>query len=160
VGQEEREKMKPFANCEKIADYIDTSKPVEVYRNLHKNCFSVRQSGIVCCHTTEIVLGTLTACTEDVRVALTVGKKGRERVIKEGRKNVHAFARGYFCPDLNRGGIELIELVWPYDSWIKYNPYKFETFVDMWERPVTECEILRCKFMGNIPTLNAYGETL
>ena len=39
---------KPF--CEKSKDvlqYIDETKPVYVYRNLHKQCLSVRQDGIV-----------------------------------------------------------------------------------------------------------------
>ena len=48
---------KPF--CEKskeVLQYIDETKPVYVYRNLHKQCLSVRQDGIVKCHAENVVL--------------------------------------------------------------------------------------------------------
>ena len=33
-----------------IAEHIDPTKKVRVYRNLHRDCYSVKQGGIVRCH--------------------------------------------------------------------------------------------------------------
>ena len=55
---------------------IDESRRVYVYKNLHKNCYSVRQDGLVKMHTDGI-------CLYDAQ--FRVGKKGRERVLEEGR---------------------------------------------------------------------------
>jgi hypothetical protein len=77
---------KPF--CEKsseVLDHIDPTKPVFVYRNLHKKCLSVRQGGIVKCHAENVVL---------MDCEFKVSIKGRDRVRKEGKKNVHAGIKG------------------------------------------------------------------
>ena len=39
-----------------ISKFVDTRKTVEVYRNLHKKCWSIRQGGKVVCHTEYITL--------------------------------------------------------------------------------------------------------
>ena len=86
---------------------------VEVYWNLHKHTYSVRnkRTGRVVFHGSSFQL-------EDAKFAVQQG--GRERVLREGRKNVHAFVRGYFY---DRGHYtECSELV-------TYNPYKYENFV-------------------------------
>jgi hypothetical protein len=54
-----------------------------------------------------------------------VRKAGRERVLREGKKNVHAFVRGeitYF-DDFDPDYLDY--------SLVSYNPYKFDTFVDV-----------------------------
>ena len=56
---------------------IDESRRVYVYKNLHRNCYSVRQDGLIKMHTKEI-------CLWDA--SFRVGKKGREKVLKEKRK--------------------------------------------------------------------------
>jgi hypothetical protein len=60
---------------------------VQVYKNLHKGCFSVRnkKTGKVIAYTNAITL---------INCRLVVGKKGRERVLRERQKNVHAFIEG------------------------------------------------------------------
>jgi hypothetical protein len=58
---------------------------VDVYYNLRKRCLSVRKGGIVVQHTPSAVL-------EDV--TFVVSEAGRQRVLRERRKNVHAFVRG------------------------------------------------------------------
>ena len=91
---------------------------VEVYFNLHKKIFSVRsaRSGRVILHTDEVHIDNPT---------FVVRKAGRERVLREGKKNVHAFVRGDitvfndFDPDYL--GYSLVS----------YNPYKGDTFVDV-----------------------------
>ena len=91
---------------------------VEVYFNLHKHQWSVRsaRSGRVILHTDKVHIDKPT---------FVVRKAGRERVLREGKKNVHAFVRGDitvfddFDPDYN--GYSLVS----------YNPYKHDTFVDV-----------------------------
>ena len=46
--------MKPFleskGQLENAAEFLDVDKPIEVYLNLQKKCWSVRQDGIVRYH--------------------------------------------------------------------------------------------------------------
>ena len=91
---------------------IDKSKRVYVYFNLHKKVYSVRQSGRIVEHTKHILL-------KDCR--FLVGKAGREKVLQERRKNVHAGVSGYLAdnvPSVPSSGCQ-----------VTYNPYKFESFV-------------------------------
>jgi len=82
----------PFIKSDPVTDtlkevrsHIDVSKAVYVYRNLHKRCFSVKQGGLVRCHTEYM-------CMKDVK--FVVSESGRQRVITEKVKNVHAFVKG------------------------------------------------------------------
>ena len=116
---------------------------VDVYRNLHKKCMSVKSRetgskyhpayGIVIIHSTEMLLHD---CQFVVR------EKGRQKVILSKRKNVHAFVRGVLKSG-NWCSIPSAGLVNPatgrtydfrdltLDKWVEvtYNPYMFETFV-------------------------------
>lgn len=100
---------------------IDPDKPVEVYRNLHKKCYSIKQNGKVVAHATKILLKN---CT------FVVHQRGREQVVRTKRKMVHAWVKGYIVDTTM--GINV------YDSWkgknilpakIKYNPYRWTTFI-------------------------------
>jgi hypothetical protein len=71
---------------------LDPTRPVRVYRNLHSSYgdgrrWSIRQGPHVVAHADNLHL---------VDVRFVVSEKGRQRVLAEGRKNVHAFAEGYF----------------------------------------------------------------
>jgi|TARA_Y100000994_G_C15583111_1_gene397373 hypothetical protein len=98
---------------------LDESRKVFVYKNLHKDCWSIKQNGLVKAHTDNVTL---------YNVVMKVNKKGREKVLREKRKNVHAGISGYLCSkffsdawdDISED--ELIE--------ITYNPYKYTSFVD------------------------------
>lgn len=83
---------------------------VYVYYNLHKHCWSVRERGKVIAHLPSLTL-------EDV--TFKVSLKGRERVLREQRKNVHAFAVGVLKPAL---------IVPPDALRISYNPYRSSFF--------------------------------
>lgn len=87
-------------------------KKVEVYWNLHKNCYSVRCDGKVIWYTDSLELRD---CT------FKVSKAGRTRVRTEGRKNVHAFICG-FLSSIQTEVLDEFEAV-------TYNPYTDETFV-------------------------------
>lgn len=89
---------------------IDYSKPVKVYRNLHKGCWSIKQNGLVKAHSDEV---NLFDCE------FLVNEKDRQRVIKTKRKNVHAFVKGYIWDT----PFNLIKQV-------SYNPYVRDSFYD------------------------------
>lgn len=89
----------------------DPGHPVQVYFNLHRRCWSVRQRGRVIGHATTMSL---------INVEWRVQPSGRERVRREGRKNVHAYASGCIHPVFTFDGFEEV---------VRYNPYKLETFV-------------------------------
>ena len=90
---------------------------VEVYWNLHKNCFSVRS-----CKTGRVIAHTKAIDIKDAK--FVVRQAGRRKVLQEKKKNVHAFVRGYLAPM----GFPLSEI--GQHGYATYNPYKYETFVD------------------------------
>lgn len=80
-----------------------------VHWNFHKKKFSITHKGRVIKWVDRISL-------EDAK--FSVGAKGRERVLREKRKNVHAKVHGRITDrtcNLNRG--------------VVYNPYVYEHFV-------------------------------
>ena len=107
-------------------------KNVRIYWNLHKGQWSIqdKKSGLVVGRQPEVFLeGAYFEPTYDKRgrhiePKFKVRQGGRMRVIKEGKKNVHAFAEGWYP-----------------STWISpkhyhdegrevtYNPYKNDTFV-------------------------------
>lgn len=56
-------------------------------------------------------------------VKFAVQPAGREKVLREKRKNVHAFVRGEV--------VSVGQGIPPKDAWVRatYNPYKYESFV-------------------------------
>lgn len=92
---------------------VDQNKPVFCYRNLHRNCWSVRQ-GIVRFHCDIILL---------TDVEFVVREKGRERTRLLQRKEVHAFVKGYLKK------VKLDEIALDSFRSVYYNPYTTETFV-------------------------------
>jgi hypothetical protein len=105
---------------------------VEVYWNLHKNCYSVRalsgpRRGRVVAHTFLIDLAD---------VSFAVGAKGRQRIVNGEPKNVHAFIRGTVIA--SRDGC-----VHPYEE-VTYNPRKYASFVRKAdESSITRANIVR-----------------
>lgn len=87
-----------------------TGLKVQVYRNLHRNCYSVRYKGKVIAHVKEITL---------LQANFRVSQAGRARVLKERRKNVHAYVEGVVTDNFH----ELIHHV-------TYNPYKAPYFFE------------------------------
>jgi hypothetical protein len=88
-------------------------KQVDVYWNLHKQCWSVRRRGRLEGHAHVIGLEF---------VQWIVQPAGRERVRREKKKYVHAFARG-----LLRLHVPPIH---PRGNKVTYNPYTNNCFVD------------------------------
>ena len=95
---------------------IDPNKKIEVYFNLHKKTWSVRQSGRVVGHTNYIQVKN---------PQYVVSQKGNERVRREKKKNVHAFVKGLLCNPREQWSNRL---PYHYDE-VTYNPYKYDSFV-------------------------------
>jgi len=103
---------------EDIGLFVNIEKPVHVYRNLHKNCFSVRQSGTVMFHTNYLAMKN---CD------FVVNPGGRLKVLETGQKNVHAYVKGVI---VNPTECYKGHLPFQWDQ-ITYNPKKYETFVSI-----------------------------
>ena len=93
---------------------------VFVYFNLHKKVFSVRalegdKKGLVVAHVDRILID---------RPEFVVSEAGRQRVLREQKKNVHAGVRGIWTAWVD--GIEQ----WDYLTPVTYNPYLYSTFVE------------------------------
>jgi len=87
---------------------------VDVYWNLHKKCWSVRnrKTGRIAKHAKSLMVEG---------VAFIVQPAGRARVLQEKKKNVHAFVRGtiYRYGDADSYSVSKI---------VKYNPYLMSQF--------------------------------
>lgn len=98
---------------------------VFVYWNLHKKCWSVkalrgRFKGKVIGHTQTLQLH---ACE------FKVSEAGRQRVLKEQRKNVHAGVVGYVITDVVKYLDQAVKLTCEGENdTVSYNPYLFPCF--------------------------------
>ena len=101
-----------------------TNNRVMIYRNLTKGCWSVKAlaTGRVILHMDTIAISNGT---------FKVSERGRQRVLREKKKYVHA------------GVVGIIENV-PntLDGWsrVRYNPYTTSTFVDLNNSPIHTAE--------------------
>jgi len=96
---------------------VETIK-VFVYKNLHKNKFSIKAlegpyKNLVIAHRNDLVLTNVTP---------KVSQAGRHRVLAEKCKNVHAGLVGYWSEDAS------FDIQKPLNA-ITYNPYKYDNFV-------------------------------
>ena len=91
---------------------------IQIYRNLHKKCLSVRWKGKVIGHTDKIFLKN---------VRFFVSKKGVERIRKRKQKSVVAWVEGELdcCPGVVN-----------WNGCAKFSPYKFYYFYNAENRPV------------------------
>lgn len=105
---------------------------VRVYRNLHKRCFSVQDY-----KTRKVIFHTESVAIDNPE--FKVYQSGRNRVLREKRKNVHAYIVGELglAPESLDGF-----------SPVYYNPYKAEQFMDSKNQPIFEankCVLLEGK---------------
>lgn len=96
---------------------IDLEKSILVYKNLHKDCYSIKQGTLVVAHSERL-------CLRDVK--FLVNEKNRQKVIKTKQKNVHAFIRGYYDTSGMGTTAERNDLTVE----VYYNPYKTENFIN------------------------------
>lgn len=95
---------------------------VRVYRNLTKKCWSVlnRYTGKVILRADAL---TLVVCK------FQVSEPGRKRVLREKRKNVHAFVQGVLVSVTVGDMTVSVDDLWQFDSksperLVTYNPYR------------------------------------
>ena len=118
---------------------------VAVYWNLHKDCFSVQSReranyGLVVQHADEIVLQN---------VLPTVRERGRQRVLAEGRKNVHAFLVG-----------EIVQEVGPTrgrPKRLRYNPHEMAAFQTETGEGVIYADYVVCSNVAGHPVIIGHG---
>lgn len=103
-------------------------KQVQVYYNFHKKLFSVQEKvngrWKVVEHTKDIVIRN---------AKFVVSEAGRQRVLKEKRKNVHAKIVGERFP--------FSPLIFAYRDKVSYNPYKGANFtISCSEKPLDKAK--------------------
>lgn len=99
-----------------------------VYRNLHTGRWSVKAlngpyRGLVVAHADEVGVWA---------PQLQVNESGRQRVIREGKKNVHAGVVGQLASVVPDNALAKMR------TKITYNPYQFSTFVKQVSAPASE----------------------
>ena len=90
-------------------------KKVRVYRNLHKKCYSVQYNRKVVSHEDNLFL---------IFPKFKVSQAGRDRVLREKRKNVHAFVDG--TVQVWKDMTDAVDKA-------AYNPYRWSSFVRVHE---------------------------
>lgn len=94
---------------------LNWDKPFKVYRNLHKDCWSLQQDNLVKAHAKTLKL---------FNCKFLVNERLRQKTIKEERKNVHAFIKGYLS-ELFDSILDTVK-----GTAITYNPFKNEFFYE------------------------------
>lgn len=104
--------MKPILTADEAANQ-HAGRRVRVYFNLHTKKWSVQdaKTRLVLFHCTELFLDNVQG---------KISEAGRQRVLRENRKNVHAFIVGTIVPNDQKCR---------YWKAITYNPYKYDSFV-------------------------------
>jgi len=98
---------------------IDRARPVRVFKNWQRGCYSIMQDGVVRASAREVSLN---------QVEFLVRASGRARMLRLRRRNVHAYAVGlldsFVHPD------QLSSLPALAGRRAIYDPYRFASFVD------------------------------
>lgn len=113
-------------------------KKVHVYRNLHKKCWSIRCNGKVISHQKKVLLRDVT---------FHVQPAGMARVRETGKKNVHAYVKGFLSSIQEIRNLEIELGLEKNDHFeygvVTYNPYKFDSFVKTSDNsPIYFCDFL------------------
>lgn len=106
--------MKPRVSCPQ--EILRLGTRIRVYRNLHADAYSVQthergRGWRVALHASRVAVSS---------VSFKVNEAGRQRVLKERRKNVHAYAEGSLTAQPG-----LCAIGW---RRVGYNPYRAPTF--------------------------------
>ena len=96
-----------------------------VYFNLHKHVFSVKDKKtqrVAKDHRENVILDNVT---------FVVSEAGRQRVLQEKRKNVHAYVDGKDSTASVKGGSLFLDCIYEDVVQVTYNPYKYDSFVTL-----------------------------
>lgn len=109
---------------------------VRVYYNLHKKCLSIQTKTIAGWRVTDY---TDNICLKDVE--FKVSESGRQRVLKQKKKNVHAFVIGTVCHES-----EFINLP---QTRVVYDPYVGPNFcIKEFNEPIFKCKEVQINGKG------------
>lgn len=108
---------------------------IKVYWNFTRKCWSVQsqRTGLVVEHVQELCVTT---------AGLSVSQAGRQRVVRERRKNVHAKISGH------RASIPIFSP--SCTTRIRYNPYRDETFVTERSERVDQADAVHFRPDGTV----------
>ena len=114
---------------------------VRIYFNLHKKLFSVQEkiNGVwkVVAHKKDVLLSDVT---------FKISEAGRQRVLRERRKNVHGYVMG--TEILSDAKIIC-------DTLVRYNPYKNDSFVDERDNKIFSSKFARLGLVDKRPKICA-----
>ena len=109
---------------------IDRDKPVRVFRNLTHGCYSILQNGRLNASARQVLLRD---------VEFRVRESGRQRMLKENSRNVHAFAVGRLIDYVHAEDTRELALI--DGRAVSYNPHHLAVFYDEQTfAPVTSAE--------------------
>lgn len=117
---------------------IDPNKPVRVFRNFKHDCYSVLQDGKLKLVAKQVRL---------VNVEFRIRETGRQRMIRDQRRNVHAFAVGTLVDFAHPSeGRDLDSLS---GRSAIYDPHQFNSFVDQeTQAPLREASVVQMDERG------------
>lgn len=98
---------------------IDQSKPVRVFKNPKRDCYNIMQNGRVKANAKQIWL-------KDAE--FLVRESGRQRMLRERRKNIHAYIVGELLAYVQPEDEQMIERLEGRNA--TYNPFQYSSFVD------------------------------
>ena len=101
------------------AAVIDHDKPVRVFRNLTHGCYSILQNGRLKASARQVLL-----CDVEFRVR----ESGRQRMLKDNARNVHAFAVGRLIDYVHAEDSRELALI--DGRTVTYNPHQLALFYD------------------------------
>jgi hypothetical protein len=127
---------------------IDYSKPVMIYRNLHKKCWSIQQNGLVVGHSDQVFIKNAT---------FVVRKGGQAKVRATKKKQVHAFVKGTLVAKelvVCNAWQSIANIAGKWCHIVKYNPYQNDTFMqrdrNMQMVPISSSEGVYLTAGGNV----------
>ncbi len=98
---------------------IDYTRPVRVFKNPQRGCYSIMQNG------------RIKASAKQIRLRdaeFTVRESGRQRMLRENRRNVHAWVVGELVDFLHPEAVNSLEQLSGRSA--TYNPRRYTSFVD------------------------------
>jgi hypothetical protein len=118
---------------------------VFIYFNLHKRVFSVKamegeNKGRVIAHREQALVNN---------PQFRVSQAGRARVLREKKKNVHAGVYGTWVDVVDDGLARTALSIAADGQPVRYNPYKYDSFVDDNEQRVFEARVAALSLRTN-----------
>ena len=122
---------------------IDKNLPVRVFKNFKHGCYSIMQRGVVKASAKQVRLSG---------VVFRVREAGRQRALREQRRNVHAFAVGLLVDFVHPDETRTMEPMAGRGAF--YDPLRFPSFVDReTQAPITTVSLAHFDEHGVVYTM-------